>query len=98
MDEHQVLPLGRTLWCEDAGWSLPNWEQLYGKEHGALGRHKLSMSQQHALAAGMANSFLERIHRGTVQQGKGLSFSAQHDLDHIANTAPSFGFPKHDIN
>lgn len=57
-DKHQVLSLGRKLWCKDTGWSLPSWEQLCGKELGGLGRHKLGMSQQCVLAAGTASSFL----------------------------------------
>ena len=66
-DKHQVLPLGRKLWCKDTGWSLPCWEQLCGTGPGRFGRHKLGTSQQCALAAGMANSFLGGIHRGAAR-------------------------------
>jgi len=55
------------LWCKDTGWSPPDWEQLCGKGPGGLGSHKLGTSQQRALAAGMADSSLERIHRGTAR-------------------------------
>lgn len=65
-----MLPLGRKHWCKDTGWGLPGWEQLFRKGPGGLGRHRLSISQQCALAAETTSS-LGDIHSSTGRTSKG---------------------------